>query len=79
MNPTNKFLTQADPMTTAKSIQSVNSVNLERINQRNADRLAKLENHDFDDSANLTMGSLRSVRRPSHQPAEQDQRLPENG
>ena len=54
-------------MTTAKSVQSVNSVNLERINQRNADRLAKLENHDFDDSASLTMGSLRSVRRPSRQ------------
>ena len=49
-------------MTTTHSIQSVNSVNLDRINQRNADRLAKLENHEFqgDDSANLTMTSLKT-------------------
>ena len=60
--PTNNFLSQADPMKTNTSIQSVNSVNLERINQRNADRLAKLENHEFaDDSAmQLTMGSLKT-------------------
>ena len=49
-------------MKTSTSIHSVNSVNLERINQRNADRLAKLENHEFaDDSAmQLTMGSLKT-------------------
>ena len=63
----NKFLNQADPNTTSMSMQSVNSVNLERINQRNAERLAKLENNDFiDDSAMLTMNSIKSrARMPS--------------
>ena len=57
-------------MKTNTSIQSVNSVNLERINQRNADRLAKLENHEFaDDSAmQLTMGSLKTR---SYEPSRQ--------
>eukprot|EP00354_Favella_ehrenbergii_P001050 CAMPEP_0170470662 /NCGR_PEP_ID=MMETSP0123-20130129/13060_1 /TAXON_ID=182087 /ORGANISM="Favella ehrenbergii, Strain Fehren 1" /LENGTH=50 /DNA_ID=CAMNT_0010737891 /DNA_START=1492 /DNA_END=1647 /DNA_ORIENTATION=+ len=47
---------------TTNSIQSLNSVNLERINQRNADRLAKLENHEFTDEtgANVTMTSIKS-------------------
>lgn len=68
------------------SVQSMNSVNLERINQRNADRLAKLENNDFiDDSANMTMNSIRSrAQIPSrqsnllHQPSElsRDQPIP---
>ena len=63
---TNKFLNTTDPMTTTHSIQSVNSVNLERINQRNADRLAKLENNDFqnDDSHMLTMSSLKTKQMP---------------
>ena len=39
----NKMLNMPDPNQTAKSIMSVNSVNLERINQRNNERLAKLE------------------------------------
>ena len=55
-----KFLNSSDPNMTTNSIQSVNSVNLERINQRNADRLAKLENHEFqDDSQSLTMTSTK--------------------
>ena len=37
------MLAAADPNTTTKSIMSVNSANLERINQRNTERLAKLE------------------------------------
>ena len=37
------MLSAADPNLTTKSIVSVNSVNLEKINQRNTDRLAKLE------------------------------------
>ncbi len=62
---TNKFLNQADPLRTTTSVASVNSVNLERINQRNADRLVKLENHDFnDDSAMMTMTTIKT--RPNH-------------
>ena len=40
----NKMLNAPDPNITTKSILSVNSANLERINQRNTDRLARLEN-----------------------------------
>lgn len=80
----NKFLNQADPMRTTTSVASVNSVNLERINQRNADRLAKLENHDFnDDSAMMTMTSLKTRPQQSNnqlsmqnQSVSQDQPIP---
>lgn len=51
MPPTeNKFRDLADPNMTTRSLMSVNSVNLDKINQRNAERLARLENSDFQDS-----------------------------
>jgi len=44
------LLSQADPNATNRSLTSVTSVNLERINLKNAQRLAKLENANLDDS-----------------------------
>ena len=40
----NRIRSAVDPNATVTSMASVNSVNLERINQRNADRLVRLEN-----------------------------------
>ena len=56
------MLSAVDPNLTAKSIVSVNSVNLEKINQRNTDRLAKLEaiemQNDFGSSPLVTGSAL---------------------
>ena len=55
-----------DPNATAKSTVSLNSVNLERLNQRNADRLVKLENAEGnlnDSGFQLTMQSMTSAKK----------------
>ena len=55
-----------DPNSTTRSAVSVTSANLERINQLNMDRLAKLENAaDLDDSKLMTLGSTTNVLSPS--------------
>ena len=48
-----------DPNSTAKSTISLSSVNLDKINAKNAERLARLENADNlnDSGFRLTMGS----------------------
>lgn len=48
-----------DPNSTAKSTISLSSVNLDKINAKNAERLARLENADNlnDSGFQLTMGS----------------------
>lgn len=60
------MLNQVDPTATTHSAVSVTSANLERINQLNIDRLAKLENAaDLDDSKLMTLNSTTNVLSPS--------------
>ena len=61
-HPSNKMVQMTEPNSTVKSTVSMSSVNLERINQKNADRLAKLENADNlgDSGFQLTMTSVKN-------------------
>ena len=54
-----------DPNSTVKSTISLTSVNLDKINQRNADRLAKLDGADGlnDSGFQLTMQSMTSAKK----------------
>ncbi len=54
----NKIL-GANPSDTMRSNASVNSMNLERINQRNADRLARLDNDQDLNDSNLFQSPAR--------------------
>lgn len=58
--PGNKMVQMTDPNQTAKSTVSLTSVNLEKINQRNADRLVRLDDGGLGDSGfQLTMNSAK--------------------
>ena len=54
------MIQMTDPNQTAHSTVSLSSVNLEKLNQMNADRLVKLDAENFGDSGfQLTMSSAK--------------------
>lgn len=59
-SPGNKMVQMTDPNQTAKSTVSLTSANLEKINERNANRLLRLDDGGLGDSGfQLTMNSAK--------------------